>query len=74
MKPIIKAFAAVGIMSSVLTGCAVYGPPPGYYSQGPYYQPEPVYAAPAPVYAAPPVSLGFGFSGVWGGGHHHRHW
>jgi hypothetical protein len=74
MKPIFKVAAVAGLLSSVLGGCAVYGPPPTAYAQGPYYQPAPVYVAPAPVYAAPPVSLGFSF-GNWGGyGHHHRHW
>lgn len=81
MKPIFKAVAAALALSSLVTGCAVYGPPPAYGSSA-YYQPAPayvapapVYAAPAPVYAAPPVSLGFSF-GTWGGygHHHHHHW
>ena len=73
MKPIFKAFAVAGMLSSLVAGCAVYTPAPAYPT-GAYYQPAPAYVAPAPVYAAPPVSLGFSY-GTWGGGHrHHHHW
>lgn len=78
MKPIWKALSAAAIPCVLMSGCAVYGPPPAY-APGAYYQsapvyaaPAPVYAAPAPVYAAPPVNLGFSF-GYWGGGHGHGH-
>jgi hypothetical protein len=79
MKASLKAFAAA-IAASLLGGCAVYGPPPGYsqdayYQPAPgyvqpgagYYSPAPVYVQPAPVYIEPPVSFGLNF-GYWGGG------
>ena len=72
MKIIFKTVTVAVVLSTLLGGCAVYGPPPAY-SQGPYAQPGPVYAQPAPVYIAPPVSFGFNF-GYWGGGGHHRRW
>ena len=72
MKRKLAAIASLGLASTVLGGCAVYGPPPAYYGQGGYYSApggyypsQPVYA-PAPVYVAPPVSIGLGF-GFWGG-------
>lgn len=77
MKRKLAAIAALGLVSTLLGGCAVYGPPPAYYGQGGYsqapgyYPSQPVYA-PAPVYVAPPVSIGLGF-GFWGGGHR-RHY
>jgi hypothetical protein len=64
--------ATLGTAAALLGGCAVYGPPPGYYGQGGYYQPQPVYAQPGPVYVGPPVSIGLGF-GYWGGGRGWRH-
>ncbi len=67
MKRKLAAIAASGLVSTLLGGCAVYGPPPAYYGQGGYYPSQPVYA-PAPVYVAPPVSIGLGF-GFWGGRH-----
>lgn len=69
------AGAAIAV-ATLMSGCAVYGPPPAY-AQGPYYDQGPyggpVYA-PAPVYA-PPVSFGLNF-GYWGGGggRHYRHY
>lgn len=84
MKRKLAAIVALGLASTVLGGCAVYGPPPAYYGAQPayygqggynqapggYYPSQPVYA-PAPVYVAPPVSIGLGF-GFWGGhGRHH---
>lgn len=79
-----KLVGAAVAVTAMMSGCAVYGPPPGY-AQGPYYgqgqyggpvyaQPAPVYAQPAPVYyGPPPVSLGLNF-GFWGGGYGHRHY
>jgi hypothetical protein len=82
MKRLLKLSAFSVVVSSLLGGCAVYGPPPayaqgGYYESAPGYvvQPAPVYGpayvAPAPVYA-PPVSFGLNF-GYWGGGYHHHY-
>ena len=88
MNTMIKAVVAAGVVSFLLGGCAVYGPPPGYAAVSyPYYQPTPVYVQPAPVYVkpapvyvqpapvyvAPPASVGFSF-GYWGGhrGHYYR--
>lgn len=61
MKTIIRALFVASATSTLLGGCAVYGPP-AFYGGAPYpsYQP-------APVHVAPPVSLGFNF-GYWGGG------
>ena len=67
----------LGAVSTLLGGCAVYGPPPGYggyYEQPTYSQPGPAYypsgpvyyQAPQPVYVGPPVILDFGF-GIRGG-------
>jgi hypothetical protein len=84
MKSVLKTAAVLIVASSVLTGCAVYGPPPAYpdtvYRPAPayvqpapgYYQPAPVYVQPAPVYVQPPVTFGFNF-GWWGGGGRHWH-
>jgi uncharacterized protein YcfJ len=49
-------------------------PAPVIYQSGPVYYPPPVYARPyyAPFYAPVGVSLNFGYSRGWGGGH--RHW
>ena len=57
-----------------LSGCAVYGPPPGAYDPYPYGYGQ-------PVYGGPPVSidLGLGYYSVGrayhhrGHGYHHRH-
>ncbi|MBR8227246.1 hypothetical protein KDX05_02810 [Burkholderia vietnamiensis] len=55
-----------------------YAPPPVYVA--PAYVPYPVYypayyPAYYPGWYGPPISIGFGFRGYWGGGHHggHRH-
>lgn len=65
MKTIFKAITAALLLSTLLGGCAVYGPPP--------------YAQSGPVYMQPPVSFGFNFGywgggggRGWGGGGHHR--
>ncbi len=65
-------------LTSLLSGCAVYGPPV-VYDQQPYYQPAPVYAqpvyvAPQPVYV-PPISFGLRYTyrsgSRWHGGYRH---
>ena len=76
MKTIFKIVHVVLALSTLLGGCAVYAPPPGY-SQGYGYAPAPVYYEPAPVYAYPPVSFGFGYQSGYGrrwggGGYRHR--
>jgi len=64
----------VGAVVALLSGCAVYGPPP----PGAYYQaPAPYYQAPAPYYAPPAYygpSVGIGIYGGRGYGYGHRHY
>jgi len=74
------------LTAACLSGCAVYGPPPGYAQQPVYqgqqvyaqpaYSAQPVYVQPAPVYVEPPVSFGLNFDFGFGGhrGWHHRGW
>ena len=87
MKAAFKILAALAASSTMLTGCAVYGPPPvaygptQYYPSAPvyvqsgdgyYYAPSgPVYVQPAPVYYGPPVTFSFDLGYWWGGG---RRW
>lgn len=79
MKKLLKAFTVL-LATSVLGGCAVYGPPPvysevTYYEPAPVYvRPAPVYVHPAPVYIEPPFSFRFSYRGGRGyGGHGHHH-
>jgi len=62
----LKLLVLVGAAAVTLSGCAVYGPPPGA-----------VYAAPAPYYAPPPVyygpSVGIGVYGGYGRGYGYGH-
>ncbi|TFV90170.1 hypothetical protein E4K72_21310 [Oxalobacteraceae bacterium OM1] len=75
MKTFFKRATLIACVAGSLTGCAVYGPPPGaYYATQPTYgyaQPAaayPGYYSAAPVYVEPPpVSFGLNF-GYWGGG------
>ena len=59
---------AVGAVAALLSGCAVYGPPPGaVYAAPGYYQPAPAYYGP---------SVGIGVYGGYGRGYGYgrRHW
>lgn len=67
MKRFLKCSALLGVASTLLGGCAVYGPPPPYTPSPYYYQPQAVYVQPAPVMVAPPVSFGLNIGGYWGG-------
>jgi predicted small lipoprotein YifL len=77
MKNVFKACTVALVLSGLLGGCAVYGPPPTY-SEMPYYDNAPVYVAPAPVYVHPaPIYVGppvwFGLNFGYRGGHSHGH-
>lgn len=70
MKSLFRALFSLLALSTLLNGCAVYGPPA--YSEN-VYPSAPVYVQPAPVYVYPSVFWSFDF-GYWGGGGHHwRH-
>jgi hypothetical protein len=57
MKTIKLSIIPIALVS-LLSGCAVYGPPVAY-EQPVYYQPSPVYAQ--PVYVQPGVSFGLSY-------------